>query len=118
MGATASSPGHRSSAQAALAAAARAALCAGGQDRATMAAGLTDRVWSLREVLLFRVPPWPQPAGVGASRWWEAVRGGGLSGCRVSARPASRPSPGGRGRLGGHESPLIYAFLSLRWVGE
>jgi len=27
-----------------------------------MAAGLTDRVWSLREVLLFRVPPWPQPA--------------------------------------------------------
>jgi len=29
-----------------------------------MAAGLTDRVWSLREVLLFRGPPWPQPAGV------------------------------------------------------
>src|SRR2546425_1882282 len=28
-----------------------------------MATGLTDRVWSLREVLLFRVPPWPQPAG-------------------------------------------------------
>ncbi len=27
-----------------------------------MAAGLTDRVWTLREVLLFRVPPWPQPA--------------------------------------------------------
>jgi hypothetical protein len=26
-----------------------------------MAAGLTDRVWSLREVLLYRVPPWPQP---------------------------------------------------------
>ena len=26
-----------------------------------MAAGLTDRVWSLREILLFRVPPWPQP---------------------------------------------------------
>jgi IS1 family transposase len=29
-----------------------------------MAAGLTDHVWSLREVLLFRVPPWPQPHGV------------------------------------------------------
>src|SRR5882672_429772 len=29
-----------------------------------MAAGLTDQVWSLRDVLLFRVPPWPQPAGV------------------------------------------------------
>src|SRR5215813_6295917 len=27
-----------------------------------MAAGLTDRVWTLREVLLFRVPPWSQPA--------------------------------------------------------
>jgi IS1 family transposase/transposase-like protein len=25
-----------------------------------MAAGLTDRVWSVREVLLYRVPPWPQ----------------------------------------------------------
>jgi hypothetical protein len=29
-----------------------------------MAAGLTDRVWSLREVLMFRVPPWPQPQTV------------------------------------------------------
>jgi hypothetical protein len=29
-----------------------------------MAAGLTDHVWTLREVLLCRVPPWPQPAGV------------------------------------------------------
>jgi IS1 family transposase len=28
-----------------------------------MAAGLTDHVWTLRDVLLFRVPPWPQPAG-------------------------------------------------------
>jgi IS1 family transposase len=26
-----------------------------------MAAGLTDHVWTLREVLLYRVPPWPQP---------------------------------------------------------
>jgi IS1 family transposase len=26
-----------------------------------MAAGLTDHVWSLREVLMFRVPPWLQP---------------------------------------------------------
>ena len=29
-----------------------------------MAAGLTDHVWNLREVLLFRVPPWPQTTGV------------------------------------------------------
>ena len=26
-----------------------------------MAAGLTEHVWSLKEVLLYRVPPWPQP---------------------------------------------------------
>jgi len=26
-----------------------------------LAAGLTDHVWTLREVLLFRVPSWPQP---------------------------------------------------------
>ncbi len=29
-----------------------------------MAAGLTDHVWSLREVLLYRVPPWLQPQTV------------------------------------------------------
>jgi len=29
-----------------------------------MAAGLTDHVRTLREVLCFRVPPWPQPVGV------------------------------------------------------
>jgi IS1 family transposase len=26
-----------------------------------MAAGVTDHVWTLKEVLMFRVPPWPQP---------------------------------------------------------
>jgi IS1 family transposase len=29
-----------------------------------MAAALTDHVWGLREVLMFRVPPWPQPQTV------------------------------------------------------
>jgi hypothetical protein len=29
-----------------------------------MAAGLTDHAWTLREVLLCRVPLWPQPAGL------------------------------------------------------
>jgi hypothetical protein len=29
-----------------------------------MAAGLTEHVWSLKEVLLYRVPPWPQPQKV------------------------------------------------------
>ena len=28
-----------------------------------MAAGVTDHGWSLREVLHYRVPPWPQPQG-------------------------------------------------------
>jgi hypothetical protein len=26
-----------------------------------MAVGLTDYVWSLKEILLYRVPPWPPP---------------------------------------------------------
>ena len=29
-----------------------------------MVAGLTDHVWTLHEVLRFRVPPWPQPQTV------------------------------------------------------
>jgi IS1 family transposase len=29
-----------------------------------MAAGFTDHVWTLKEVLLYRVPPWPQPQTV------------------------------------------------------
>jgi IS1 family transposase len=29
-----------------------------------MAAGVTDHVWTLKEVLMFRVPPWPQPQTV------------------------------------------------------
>jgi hypothetical protein len=29
-----------------------------------MAAGLTNHVWTLREVLCYRVPPWPQPQTV------------------------------------------------------
>jgi IS1 family transposase len=33
----------------------------GGRVRQRWRAGLTDRVWSLREVLMFRVPPWPRP---------------------------------------------------------
>jgi hypothetical protein len=35
-----------------------------GDRSLAMAAGLTDHVWTLREVLLFRVPPWPQPQAV------------------------------------------------------
>jgi hypothetical protein len=32
-----------------------------------MAAGLTDHVWTLRDVLLFPIPPWPQPQAVEAT---------------------------------------------------
>jgi hypothetical protein len=31
------------------------------QQTPAMTAELTDRVWSLRQVLMYRVPPWPQP---------------------------------------------------------
>ena len=31
------------------------------QQTPAMAAGLTNHVWTLREVLMYRVPPWPQP---------------------------------------------------------
>jgi hypothetical protein len=34
------------------------------QQSPAMAAGLTDHVWTLQEVLMFRVPPWPQPQTV------------------------------------------------------
>jgi hypothetical protein len=34
------------------------------QQSPAMAAGLTDHVWTLKEVLLSRVPPWPQPQTV------------------------------------------------------
>jgi hypothetical protein len=34
------------------------------QQTPAMAAGLTDHVWTLQEVLLYRVPPWPQHCAV------------------------------------------------------
>jgi len=34
-----------------------------------MAAGLTDQVWSLQEVLLCGVPPWPQAQRVYNTAW-------------------------------------------------
>jgi hypothetical protein len=58
-----------------------------------MAAGLTDRVWTLREVLRFRVPPWHAASrGVSTQRGWETARGGGMSRRRASTRPVSRAS--------------------------
>ena len=71
-----------------------------------MAAGLTERVWTLREVLLFRVPPWPQPVGCEHAGGWAAAWEGGLTGRHAATRPASRASRGVRGPLGGYESPF------------
>lgn len=34
------------------------------QQTPAMTAGLTDHVWTLKEMLLYRVPPWPQPQTV------------------------------------------------------
>lgn len=51
--------------------------------------------------------------GMSTPRWWEAVREAGLRRRRASAQPGVRASPGMRGRLGRHGSPLDWAFLSL-----
>src|SRR5438132_828911 len=51
--------------------------------------------------------------GVSKPWWWEAARGGNLSRRRTSTRLAARASPGLRGPLGGHASPLVSAFLLL-----
>src|SRR5215471_2356470 len=64
-----------------------------------MTAGLTDHVWTLREVLLFRVPPWPQPARVCASR------GSGQRSGEVAWAGAVCPQGRRRGGHQGSESP-------------
>jgi hypothetical protein len=67
-----------------------------------MAAGLTEHVWSWREVLRFRVPPWPQPVGVcacrlrGSSTGWgpepaTCVHPAGVEGVTMGERAARRP---------------------------
>jgi hypothetical protein len=44
-----------------------------------MAAGLTDQVWSLRDMLLYRVPPWPQPGECKSKQQgWETAGKGRL----------------------------------------
>jgi hypothetical protein len=68
-----------------------------------MAAGLTEHVWTLREVRRFRVPPWPQPAkaggresrrgsdglpGVDTGSW---VRTAGLAGVMKGQRTPGMP---------------------------
>src|SRR6266581_2450904 len=45
--------------------------------------------------------------GVSKPWWWETATGGDLRRRHVPVRPASRASPGVKGPLGGHESPLF-----------
>jgi hypothetical protein len=61
-----------------------------------MAAGLTDQVWSLKEVLLLRVPPWPQPQ-VRERLGQEAERQ--TAGDRHVYKPARRPERGAENRM-------------------
>jgi hypothetical protein len=70
-----------------------------------MAAGLTDHIWTLREVCSSACHPGRSQQGCEQAEWWEAARGGGLSRRRAATRPASRASSGVRGPLGGHERP-------------
>jgi hypothetical protein len=49
--------------------------------------GLTDHVWTLREVLLLRVPPWPQLQTVSAT---VPVAEGGVERLRWAQREAKR----------------------------
>jgi hypothetical protein len=51
-----------------------------------MAAGLTDHVWSLKEVRLYRVPPWPQPQTVSKQAGVDARSVGGLRVLRCRSR--------------------------------
>jgi hypothetical protein len=69
-----------------------------------LAAGVTDRVWSRRDVRLSRVPPWPQPqsveaAGEGAHRGGERAQvrpqPGEEGGIRLLAPGVERPRPAG-----------------------
>ncbi len=61
------------------------------------AAGRSDHVWTLREVLLLRVPPWPPPAGVCARR------GGGKRSETLVGAGDVRPHRRRRGRPQGGE---------------
>jgi hypothetical protein len=84
-----------------------------------MAAGLTEHVWTLREVLLFRVPPWPQPAGVCVRR------GAGRPPGEEARAGALRPHGSLRGRHQGSEDPwdamralqvILFCSYDGRWV--
>jgi hypothetical protein len=56
-----------------------------------MAAGLTDHVWSLREVLFYRVPPWSQPSMVSAM---VSVDDCSVAWLRYAQRQTKRTGPG------------------------
>jgi hypothetical protein len=72
-----------------------------------MAAGLTDHVWTLQEVLLFRVPPWPQPLSRTDDRLMRTIqtaweRGRNITRTLQGRDPAQRTLtiPGERATIG------------------
>lgn len=64
-----------------------------------MAAGLTDHGWTLREVRLFRVLPWPQPQTVEAA---DEEDHRGVEGARGARREAKRVERGPETSIGVH----------------
>jgi hypothetical protein len=63
-----------------------------------MVAGLTDHVWSRKEVLLFRVPPWPPPQALQVAAEPDEH---GTAQARCAHRPGRRALQGHMTLLGG-----------------
>jgi len=58
-----------------------------------MAAGLTDHIWTLKEVLLYRVPPWPQAQlGLGVGKDGDREIGQDQCACDPFNRTARGPA--------------------------
>jgi len=68
-----------------------------------MTAGLMDRVWTLRDVLLYRVSPWQQPQALKAAREHEA-RKGEQAGCTYPQ--GKLPRAGRRNSMTGQDRPV------------
>jgi hypothetical protein len=62
-----------------------------------MAASFTDQVWSLREVLLFRVPPWRQLPTVENMVWGDDRS---VKRLRCAQRQANRIARGAENTFG------------------
>jgi hypothetical protein len=72
-----------------------------------MSAGLTDRVWTLREMWLYRVPPWPQPQALSPT-WKHDER----------ERERARCAYGRGQRLGGRLGNPIAEIRTVRLMSH